>query len=99
MNIYQTVPNRKIEALVIGKPLSDYPFWFHEAIMNKTIVVTTEFSKEQNCNLVSKIKVKNIYGGVDIGLKDKDYICKGVAKEIFVCRKAIFEFLYTKIIK
>ena len=93
---YKTKANKVIEAVMIGKKLSDYPLWFHNGIMNKKIFISTEYSEEHKDLIVSKIKVKNIYGGTDLGFKDKDHICMGVAKEIFICRKAIFEFLYEK---
>lgn len=94
---YKTKGNKKIEAMIIGMELKDYPSWFHMGVMNKKILYETEV--EDNRVLVSKVKIKNIYGGLDLGFKDKDYICQGVAKEIFICRKAIFEFLYEEDIK
>lgn len=92
MSVYYTRPNKRIEAVIVGKELKDYPVWFHEAVMQKKIVFQMDFKDGKQ--IIKSVKVKNIYGGVDIGLSDKDYICKGVAKEIFVCRKPIFEFLY-----
>lgn len=96
---YKTKANKSIEAVILGKRLVDYPVWFHNGIMDKKISVSTEYSEKLNDMIVSKVKVRNIYGGIDLGFKDKDYICMGVAKEIFVCRKAIFEFLYEEIKK
>lgn len=93
---YRTIANKKIEAVILGEPIHSYPLWFHNAVMDKRIEVISEYSETKKSNIVSKVKVRNIYGGLDIGLNNKDYICKGVAQEIFVCRKAIFEFLYTQ---
>lgn len=93
--IYRTNPNKRIEAEIIGKPLSDYPTWFHEGVMKGNLIIETKVNVTNGTLEVVKVKAKNIYGGLDIGFKDNDYICKGVAKELFICRKAIFEFLYS----
>ena len=91
---YLTLGGRKISAIMIGKELKDYPSWVHTARMSNKLTFETIVEDEKV--IVTKIKIKNIYGGTDIGLRDKDYICRGVAKELFICRKAIFDFLYTK---
>lgn len=84
--------NKTIEGIIIGRPFHEYPVWVHNAIQNKKILIET--SVEGSNVILTKIKLKNIYGGVDTGLKDNEYICKGVRNELFLLRKRVFEEMY-----
>lgn len=89
-----TARGYKIDAYKIGLPIHEYPVWFTDAIKNGRIVIKEGMSDRGP--IVSQVKCKSVYGGIETGLCEKDYICKGPKGLIFVLRNILLEALFTK---
>lgn len=84
-----------IEAIQVPHRFSnnqkDYPKWFVEANENETIVVYKGMMTQE----VKYVEIETIDGTMtcDVG----DYIIKGIAGELYPCKKDIFEKTYEKV--